>query len=84
MGVSAGRAILYILGIALVIGAVVMFFGAANLDRWVPTSMLVAGILLIIGLAVMGFASDAPEERVGHGHGHHDSEGDKKEITVVK
>jgi hypothetical protein len=83
MGVSAGRGIMYVLGIALVIGAVVMFFAAADLDRWIPTSMLVAGILLIIGLAVMGFASDAPEER----HGHHDSgesKSNKKDITVVK
>lgn len=63
MAVSASRMILYLLGAGLVVLAVVMFFFASNLDNWVPVSMLVAGILLILGLAVMGFADNAPSDR---------------------
>ena len=63
MAVSASRMIMYLLGAGLVVLAVVMFFFAGNLDRWIPVSMLIAGILLILGLAVMGFADNAPSDR---------------------
>lgn len=63
MALSLGRMLLYLVGIALVVGALVMFFFYAGLNRWVPITMLVAGILLVIGLAVMGFADNAPSER---------------------
>lgn len=79
MAMSASRTVLYFLGIALTVVAVALFFYAADLDRWIPVSMLAAGILLIIGLSVMGFAEDAPERRHGH-HDDHDSGGD---VTVV-
>lgn len=80
MGLSAGRAILYFLGVILVIAALAMFFFETGLQRWVPVGLLAAGVLLIIGLAVMSFADNAPEERT-RGHGHHDEGGD---VTVVK
>lgn len=83
MGLSASRAILYFLGIFLVIAALAIFFFQTGLDRWVPVSLLAAGVLLIIGLAVMSFADSAPAEHthrnVGHG-GHGDDDGD---VTVV-
>ena len=82
MAVSAGRAILYFLGVILVIAALAMFFFQTNLDRWVPVGLLAAGVLLIIGLAVMSFADNAPEERTVRGHGHHDDDGG--DVTVVK
>lgn len=78
---SASRTLLYFLGIVLVVIAVAAFFFAADLNRWVPVSMLAAGILLIIGLSVMGFAEDAPERRHGHVDEHH---GDGGDVTVVK
>lgn len=78
---SASRTLLYFLGIVLVVIAVAVFFFAADLNRWVPVSMLAAGILLIIGLSVMGFAEDAPERRHGHVDEHH---GDGGDVTVVK
>ena len=81
MALSASRAILYFLGIVLVIAALAIFFFQTGLDRWVPVGLLAAGVLLIIGLAVMSFADNAPEERVHGGHGHHDDGGD---VTVVK
>ena len=82
MAVSAGRAILYFLGVILVIAALMMFFFQTGLDRWVPIGLLAAGVLLIIGLAVMSFADSAPAERTHRnvGHGHDDDEGD---VTVV-
>jgi hypothetical protein len=83
MAVSAGRAILYFLGVILVIAALAMFFFQTGLDRWVPVGLLAAGVLLIIGLAVMSFADNAPEDRSYRGgHGHHDDEGG--DVTVVK
>lgn len=83
MGLSAGRALLYFLGVILVIGALAMFFFETGLDRWVPVGLLAAGVLLIIGLAVMSFADSAPSDghrHVGHG-GHNDDEGG--DVTVV-
>ena len=81
MAVSAGRAILYFLGVILVIAALAMFFFQTGLDRWVPVGLLAAGVLLIIGLAVMSFADSAPEDR-SYRRGHdHDDGGD---VTVVK
>lgn len=82
MGMSAGRAILYFLGVILVIAALAMFFFQTGLDRWVPVGLLAAGVLLIIGLAVMSFADNAPEERVHRGSTHHDDDGG--DVTVVK
>ena len=81
MAMSASRTMLYFLGIILVVIAVAVFFFAADLTRWVPVSMLAAGILLIIGLSVMGFAEDAPERSHGHVDEHHSDGGD---MTVVK
>lgn len=81
MAMSASRTLLYFLGIVLVVVAVAVFFFAAGLNRWIPVSMLAAGILLIIGLSVMGFAEDAPEHRHGHVDEHAHGDGD---VTVVK
>jgi uncharacterized membrane protein len=80
---SASRTMLYFLGIVLVIVAISVFFFTAGLNRWIPVSMLAAGILLIIGLSVMGFAEDAPERSHGHvdEHGTHSDGGD---VTIVK
>lgn len=82
MAVSASRAILYFLGVVLVIAALAMFFFQSGLDRWVPVGLLAAGVLLIIGLAVMSFADSAPEERHAHHTHHHDDGG--SDVTVVK
>lgn len=83
MALSASRAVLYFLGVVLVIAALAIFFFQTGLDRWVPVGLLAAGVLLIIGLAVMSFADSAPSD--GHHHvdrGHsHDDGGD---VTVVK
>lgn len=78
---SASRTMLYFLGIVLVVVAIAVFFFTAGLNRWIPVSMLAAGILLIIGLSVMGFAEDAPNERR---HTHHDDASSDGDVTIVK
>jgi hypothetical protein len=80
---NAGRAGLYFIGVLLVVGALMMFFFQAGLNRWVPVGMLAAGVLLIIGLAVMSFADTAPPERTverRYGEGRVDEE---KDVTVI-
>lgn len=62
MAMNPARVLLYLCGIILVVGALWMFFFSAGLARWIPVSMLVAGILLVVGLAIMGFADRAPED----------------------
>jgi hypothetical protein len=83
MAMSAGRSILYLLGIVLVVGALAMFFFQSGLNRWVPVGLLAAGVLLIIGLAVMSFANNAPEERPVRRRTYDDAHGDG-DVTVVK
>ena len=84
MAMSAGRSILYLLGILLVIAALAMFFFESGLNRWVPVGLLAAGVLLIIGLAVMSFANTAPEERHTHARTYDDTHGEGGDVTVVK
>jgi Ni/Fe-hydrogenase subunit HybB-like protein len=74
--VNAGRVLLYFVGVLLVIAALAIFFMQTGLSKWVPTGLLAAGVLLIIGLAVMSFADSAPADRTVHEHGRHDDEGD--------
>ena len=83
MAMSASRAVMYFLGVILVVVALAMFFFQTNLDRWVPVGLLAAGVLLIIGLAVMSFADSAPPEHTRRDtHHHHDDDGG--DVTVVK
>jgi len=76
---NAGRVLLYFLGVILVVAALGIFFVQSGISRWVPVSLLAAGVLLIIGLAVMSFADSAPADR--RVHEHHDDEGDVNVIN---
>lgn len=84
MALSASRMIMYLLGAALVVVAVVMFFFAGGLDRWVPVSMLIAGILLILGLSVMGFADNSPSDRPPVRERVVDERDRDTDVTIVK
>ena len=84
MAMSAGRGIMYLLGIILVVAALAMFFFESGLNRWVPVGLLAAGVLLIIGLAVMSFANTAPEERPVRRTYDDTTHGDGGDVTVVK
>jgi hypothetical protein len=55
--------LMYLLGAILVVVGIAMFFFETGLNRWVPTTLLIAGIILVLGLSVMGFANNAPEAR---------------------
>ena len=79
---NAGRAILYFLGVILVVAALLMFFFQAGLNRWVPVGLLAAGVLLIIGLAVMSFADTAPPEHIERRYEGRGSDEDK-DVTVI-
>ncbi|MEA3204347.1 MAG: hypothetical protein QOI63_2029 [Thermoplasmata archaeon] len=59
---NATRAILWVLGIVFVLGGAYMLYFQAGLNRWVSIGVLTAGFLLFIGLAVMGFAGQAPSD----------------------
>jgi hypothetical protein len=59
---NATRTILWVLGIVFVLGGAYMLYFQAGLNRWVSIGVLTAGFLLFIGLAVMGFAGNAPTE----------------------
>jgi hypothetical protein len=59
---NATRAILWVLGIAFVLGGAYMLYFEAGLNRWVSIGVLTAGFLLFIGLAVLGFADRAPSD----------------------
>ena len=83
MALSPSRALLYFLGIILVVGALSIFFFQTGLDRWIPTSLLAAGILLIIGLSVMSFADSSPGEHEHHHGSHHGDGEDEGDVTVV-
>lgn len=78
---SGSRMVLYFFGIVLVVVALAVLFFATGLNRWIPVSLLGAGILLIIGLAVMGFANDAPSD---HRTVHHDDTHGHDDVTVIK
>ena len=84
MAMSAGRGILYLLGVILVVAALAMFFFQTGLNRWVPVGLLAAGVLLIIGLAVMSFANTAPEEPHTHRRTYDDTTSDSGDVTVIK
>jgi NADH:ubiquinone oxidoreductase subunit 6 (subunit J) len=77
MALNGVRMVLYLFGTILVLAGLWMLLAETGLAKWVPTGLLVAGVLLIVGMAVMGFAEHAPAE---HEHGH-DDDGD---VTVVR
>jgi hypothetical protein len=69
---NAARMVVFILGIALVILGAWMLFFQAGLNKWVPIGVAGAGLLILIGLMVVGFSEEVPEERrVEHIDEHH-------------
>lgn len=60
---------LYLVGLALVAAAVWMFFFQAGIDQWIPVSLAVVAILLIVGVGLMRGADVADDDAT-----HHDTE----------
>lgn len=59
---NAARMVVFILGIALVVAGAWMLFFQAGLSRWIPLGVAGAGLLVLIGLLIVGFA-DSPSDR---------------------
>jgi uncharacterized membrane protein len=53
---TATRVVVWVLGLALVVAAVFLLFFETGLHRFVPIGIALAGLLLIIGVAIMGAA----------------------------
>ena len=72
---SAGRVLAWVIGLALVVIAAFMLFFETGLDAYVPLTIAGAGLLLIIGVAVMGASekmrSEHHEGPTEEHHGHH-------------
>lgn len=57
------RLTLLAIGVALVLIGAFLFYYAADLDQWIPISVMTAGALIFVGLIVMGFAGSAAVDR---------------------
>ncbi|MBW3584100.1 MAG: hypothetical protein KY455_13495 [Euryarchaeota archaeon] len=57
------RLTLLAIGVALVLIGAFLFYFAADLDQWIPISVMTAGALIFVGLIVMGFAGSAATDR---------------------
>jgi hypothetical protein len=65
-GMNGSRTVTWILGAALLIAGAFMLYFNLGLNRWVSIGVLAAGLLILLGLAAMGFAGGARTD-------HHDS-----------
>jgi small neutral amino acid transporter SnatA (MarC family) len=71
---DATRVLIWIIGLALVVVAAFMLFFQTGLNRFVPLSIAGAGLLLIIGVAVMSMSEkmhDDHETVTEEHHEHH-------------
>ena len=74
MGIA--RMVFYLLGGLLMIIGLGMLFFATGLDAWIPGSIVVAGLIIILGLLVMGMSDRTPETDHTHTREvhHHDDD----------
>ncbi len=56
------RGIFLLVGLIAIIAGAFMLFFEAGLDRWVSMTILIGGVLIFVGLAVVGFATSAPRD----------------------
>ncbi|MHB1262003.1 MAG: hypothetical protein ACYC2H_09845 [Thermoplasmatota archaeon] len=59
---NATRTVMWMVGLVAILAGAYLLYFEAGLDRWVSIGILGAGLLLFIGLAVMTFASGAPND----------------------
>ncbi|MHB8605388.1 MAG: hypothetical protein ACYDCK_09040 [Thermoplasmatota archaeon] len=60
MASSPTRALLWFVGVAVVIVGIWMLFFQTDLQRWIPMTVLTAGVIIFVGVAVMTFADRSP------------------------
>lgn len=59
---NATRSVMWMVGVLFILGGALLLFFDLGLDRWISMGVLIAGLLLFVGLAVMGFAGGAPND----------------------
>lgn len=60
---NAARTLLYTLGTLLVIAGIVMLFFETGLSAWVPPGIALAGLVIVIGVAVLGLSDRAQDDK---------------------
>lgn len=70
MAMSPTRTILWVFGVGLLIAGLMLIYFETGVAQWIPSTIAVAGLLIIVGLLVIGFSERAPpgeRESVGAG-----------------
>ena len=73
MVMNGARLVIWILGLALVVTAAWMLFFQTGLNHYVPLTIAGAGLLLIVGVAIMSMSEKMRSDRthVEEHHEHH-------------
>lgn len=66
------RTMLMVLGLVAVIGGILMIFVELGLDQWISKTLLIAGMLIFAGMAVLVFAGSAPSDPPYGGRGRYE------------
>lgn len=66
MAMSPTRTIIWIVGVLMLVGGAAILFFETGLAAWVPATIAGAGLLIIIGLLVLTFATQAPSDEHHH------------------
>lgn len=66
---SPTRTIIWIVGVLMIVAGGLILFFETGLSAWVPATIAGAGLLLIVGLIVLTFATRAPADEHHHDGG---------------
>ncbi len=69
MAMSPTRTIIWVVGVLMIIAGGLILFFETGLSAWVPATIAGAGLLLVVGLIVLTFATNAPAEDEHHHEG---------------
>lgn len=80
MGMNPARTLMYLFGGILIIVGIGMLLLWSEISAWIPTTIAVAGLVILVGLLIMAFSDqmtrgrpvdehqDRPAERHDHYH----------------
>lgn len=66
MAMSPTRTIIWVVGVLMIIAGGSILFFETGLSNWIPATIAGAGLLLIVGLIVLTFATSAPADEHHH------------------
>ena len=66
MALSPTRTVIWTVGLLLIIAGASILFFESGMQAWIPATIAGAGLLLIIGVLVLTFATQAPSDEEGH------------------